>query len=318
VSKDSTVITERAGKATTKGERKAAKREALQARKAEERKKRKKRKGGKRPSTPPPFTAATADKYELYQLAVQSADLDVKFLDSTYRSIRGQGPRHLREDFCGTSLLCCEWVKLGAEYTAEGYDLDPEPLEWGRENNHSKIGADAERIELHLADAREEGERLADVRIAQNFSYWIFRERAELLDYFRRARAGLGDDGIFVIDLYGGTESNEEMTEDRKIEEGFTYIWDQDCYYPGSGEFRCFIHFHFRDGSKMKRAFAYEWRFWNLPELKDLLREAGFSKVTPYFEGEDPDDPEEGNGEFSPDERGENCESWIAYLVSEK
>jgi hypothetical protein len=317
VNKDSTAITEPAGKATSKGERKAAKRAALQARNANTRKK---RKGAQGKSSPPPprFTAATADKYELYQLAVQSADLDVKFLDNTYRTLRGRSPRHLREDFCGTSLLCCEWVKLDAQYTAEGYDLDPEPIDWGREHNHSKIGDAAERIELFLADAREAGEHLADVRIAQNFSYWIFQQRAELLDYFRGARAGLADEGIFVIDLYGGTEANAEMTEERKIEEGFTYIWDQDCYYPGSGEFRCFIHFHFSDGSKMKRAFAYEWRFWNLPELKDLLREAGYSRVTPYFEGEDPDHPEEGNGEFEPDERGENCESWIGYLVAEK
>jgi hypothetical protein len=317
VSKDTTAIEECDGKAGSKGARKAAKRAAIQSRKDGARKK---RKGARRKKTPQPprFTAATADKYELYQLAVQSADLDVNFLDSTFRSIRGRGPRHLREDFCGTSLLCCEWVKLGEEYTAEGFDLDPEPLAWGREHNLSPIGDAAERIDLHLADAREEGKRLADVRIAQNFSYWIFQKRAELLDYFRSAHAGLADDGIFIIDLYGGTESNEEMLEERKIEEGFTYIWDQDCYYPGSGEFRCFIHFHFPDGSKMKRAFAYEWRFWNLPELKDLLLEAGFSKVTPYFEGEDPDDPEEGNGEFEADERGENCESWIGYLVSEK
>ena len=212
MSKDTTVIKECDGKAGSKGARKAAKRAAIQARKDGARKKRKGARGKKTPQ-PPRFTAATADKYELYQFAVQSADLDVKFLDSTYRSIRGRGPRHLREDFCGTSLLCCEWVEIGEEYTAEGFDLDPEPLAWGREHNLSLIGDAAERIDLHLADAREEGERLADVRIAQNFSYWIFQKRAELLDYFRRALAGLADDGIFIIDLYGGTEANEEMID---------------------------------------------------------------------------------------------------------
>jgi hypothetical protein len=55
-----------------------------------------------------------------------------------------------------------------------------------------------------------------------------------------------------------------------------------------------------------------------MAELKDLLSEAGFDDVQSYFEGDDEDDPEEGNGIFEPDPRGENCESWIGYLVSRK
>ncbi len=265
------------------------------------------------------LTAANADKYELYQKAVQSADTDVEFLVETYEKLNGHAPRHLREDFCGTSLICCEWVKLHEENTAEGYDLDPEPIEWGKRNNLSKLkdGA-AQRIELYLEDARAEGRKAPDVRIAQNFSYWLFMERAELLNYFRIAHASLAEGGIFVIDMYGGTESVVEMLEERKIEGGFTYVWDQDRYYPGTGEFFCNIHFHFRDGSKLENAFSYHWRQWGMPELKDLLKEAGFSSVASYFEGDDEDDPEEGNGVFEADERGENCESWIGYLVSRK
>ena len=38
--------------------------------------------------------------------------------------------------------------------------------------------------------------------------------------------------------------------------------------------------------------------FGPLRKLKELLLEAGFSKVTVYWEGEDEDG--EGNGEFSP------------------
>lgn len=265
------------------------------------------------------LTAANADKYALYQKAVQSADTDVEFLAETYEALNGRAPRHLREDFCGTSLICCEWVKLHSENTAEGYDLDPEPLEWGKQNNLSKLDEEAaQRIDLYLEDAREPGRKAPDVRIAQNFSYWLFRERAELLNYFRLACESLAEGGIFVIDLYGGSESTVEMLEERKIEGGFTYVWDQDEYFPGTAEFFTHIHFHFRDGSKLEKAFSYHWRQWGMAELKDLLRDAGFSEARSYFEGDDEDDPEEGNGIFEPDERGENCESWIGYLVSRR
>jgi SAM-dependent methyltransferase len=283
-------------------------------------KKANKKKAAARPASRHRYTAATADKYELYQKAVQSPETDVDFLSETYEKLVGRPPRHLREDFCGTALICCEWVTRGEDRTAEGYDLDPEPIEWGKQHNRAKVrklGAE-DRITIYQEDARAPGRKAPDVRVAQNFSYWIFHERAELLEYFRIARESLAEDGIFVIDLYGGTEGTVEMEEERKIEGGFTYVWDQDEYFPGTAEFFCKIHFRFRDGSELRNAFEYAWRRWGMAELKDLLREAGFSDVQSYFEGDDEDDPEEGNGVFEPDPRGENCESWISYLVSRK
>lgn len=262
------------------------------------------------------FTAATADKYELYQLAVQSPEEDASFLRRTFQRLRKRKPRLLREDFCGTGALSAAWVRQGPEYRAIGYDLDPEPLAWGREHNLEPLGKALERIRLLQDDARAPGDPV-DVRVAQNFSYWVFTERKELLEYFRVARAGLVDDGIFVIDLYGGSESTEEMEEERKIEEGFTYVWDQHAYWPGTGEFVCHIHFRFRDGTRMKKAFTYHWRFWGLTELRDILYDAGFSQVDPYFEGTD-ENGEDGNGIFEKDARGENCASWLAYLVAQR
>lgn len=280
----------------------------------------KKKKAGKKQEARHRYTAATADKYELYQMAVQSADTDVDFLIETYQKLNGRPARHLREDFCGTALMCCEWILRDDANTAEGYDLDPEPLEWGQKHNFKKVrkkGAE-DRVQLYLEDARAPGRTAPDVRIAQNFSYWLFMERAELLNYFRLAHDSLAEDGLFVIDMYGGAEATVSMFEERKIEGGFTYVWDQDVFYPGTGEFFCNIHFQFRDGTKIENAFQYHWRVWGMPELKDLLREAGFSDVQSYFEGDDEDDPEEGNGVFEADDRGENCESWIGYLVSRK
>ena len=33
----------------------------------------------------------------------------------------------------------------------------------------------------------------------------------------------------------------------------------------------CHIHFKFPDGSKLKKAFTYEWRLWTAPEIRELL-----------------------------------------------
>ena len=258
------------------------------------------------------YTAHTADKYELYQHAVQSPETDIDFVQRVYREINEKEAKHFREDFCGTAILCATWVKSGEDRTAEGYDLDPEPVDWGKEKNLAPLGDAAERVKIFLEDARAEGERAPDVRIAQNFSYWIFKERAVLLDYFKKAHASLADDGIFVIDLWGGSETQDKMREKRKVEEGFTYIWDQGEYFPASGDFTCKIHFKFKDGTKMKNAFVYEWRVWHLTELRDMFLEAGFSQVDSYFEDDDNDD------EYLLDNQGEHCAAWISYLVGQK
>jgi hypothetical protein len=79
---------------------------------------------------------------------------------------------------------------------------------------------------------------------------------------------------------------------------------------------RCHIHFKFPDGSKIKKAFTYEWRIWSLPEIRELLLEAGFKSARIYWEGEDEDG--EGNGEFTETETGDADLAWVSYIVAEK
>lgn len=270
----------------------------------------------KKPARKQRLTAKTADKYELYQRAVQSADTDIPFLSRVFKTTRGRKALHFREDFCGTGLLSATWIGQSKEHTAEGFDIDPEPVAWGMVHNFEQLGDAARRYTVHLKDVREAGHRRPDLRIAQNFSYSVFKTRAELLEYFRAAYESLVDDGIFVIDLHGGPEATEEMLEERKCG-GFTYVWDQDAFWPGTGEYKTFIHFKFPDGTQMKRAFTYDWRMWYLTELKDVLADAGFQRVDAYFEGTDASGTE-GNGVFRKGLRGENCESWIAYLAGVK
>jgi len=264
------------------------------------------------------FTAATADKYELYQLAVQSPEEDIDFLVNVYQTERGRTPRHFREDFCGTGLLTATWIKRDERNTAEGFDIDPEPVQWGQARHFAELGEDAERATIHLKDAREPSDKAPDVRCAQNFSYWIFKTRREMLDYFTRARRDLADDGIFVVDLHGGPESIDVMEEETELEdEGFTYVWDQDQHWPVTGEARLFIHFRFPDGTEMNRAFQYDWRLWGLVELREILEDAGFSRVDCYWEGTD-EDGESGNGVFTKEPKGEHCAAYVAYLVALK
>jgi len=264
----------------------------------------------------PRFTAATADKYELYQLSVQSPEEDVPFLARVYKSFRKRKALHFREDFCGTGLLSSHWIRQGKSYTAEGFDIDPDPVAWGLSHHFEDIGPDAARYTVHLKDVRQPSARTPDVRVAQNFSYCVFKTRAELLEYFTAAYRDIADDGIFVIDLHGGPEATENMEEERTCS-GFKYVWDQDEFWPGTGDYVCYIHFRFRDGTEMKRAFTYRWRMWYLTELRDVLHDAGFATVQAYFEGTDANG-EDGDGIFRKGVRGENCESWLAYLVGVK
>lgn len=272
---------------------------------------------GKKKKPQPRFTAKTADKHELYQLAVQSPEEDVKFLAKVYHKVRGKHALHLREDFCGTGLLAATWVDRGDKYSAEGFDIDTDVLAWGRERNVKPLGDAASRLTLHEADVREKGDRPADVRCAHNFSYSLFKTRSELLEYLRAAHADLAEDGIFSIDIHGGPESMEEMEEEREIDEGFDYIWQQKRYWPATGEYLCHIHFRFPDGTEMKKAFTYDWRLWTLPELVDVLYDAGFSQVDSYWEGTD-SDGETGDGNFKRHAKGENCLSWITYVIAQK
>jgi len=263
-----------------------------------------------------PTMAERADIQELYEESVQNVENEVQFLQNTFRDLSGREGYLLREDFCGTASLACEWVKQGAEYSAIGVDIDSSVLEWGRNNRVSRLDSeDQARVRLIESDVQTVETPKADILAAFNFSYWIFEERAQMIAYMRRCFEALKEDGILFMDMFGGPESFEETKEKTK-QNGFTYVWHQAEFHPVTNHMQCYIHFKFPDGSRLKRAFSYAWRLWTAPELRDMLHDAGFSNVTVYWEGEDEDG--EGNGEFTPDDKGEADLAWIAYIVAEK
>lgn len=262
--------------------------------------------------------AEQADIHELYEQSVQNVEHEVEFMQTTFRELRGRTAHLLREDFCGTAAAACQWVRQGDDFKAIGVDIDPAVLDWGRKNRIGRLPAeDRTRVSLIESDVLTVDTPPVDLLAAFNFSYFIFDTRDTLRNYFKRAREALTDDGLFFIDLFGGGEAHEETREKTKFKElGFTYIWDQAEFHPVTHYMRCHIHFRFKDGSKLKKAFTYEWRLWSAPELRELLEEAGFRKSTLYWEGEDEDG--EGNGEFTPNDKGEADLAWIAYIVAEK
>ena len=262
--------------------------------------------------------ADKADIHELYELSVQNVENEIEFLQATFKTLTGRTAYLFREDFCGTASASCQWVRQGMDYQAIGVDIEPSVLDWGRQNRVSKLNIeDQARVSLIESDVMTVETPKVDLLAAFNFSYFIFNTRDSLRAYFERAHDGLKDDGVFFCDMFGGPEAQEVTKEKTKHKKhGFSYVWDQAEFHPISNYIRCHIHFKFKDGSKIKKAFTYEWRLWSAPELRELLLEAGFSKATVYWEGEDEDG--EGNGEFTPNEEGEADLAWIAYIVAEK
>ena len=262
--------------------------------------------------------ASRADKYDLYLQSVQTPEHEVAFFNRVYHQAYGLSPQILREDFCGTFAVCCQWVKRKPRRRAVAVDIDPEPLAWGRAHNLPQLPeAACHRVQVLQSDVRLVQGPRADVVAAQNFSFCIFKTRRDLGGYFRTAYRNLKPRGVLVLDTMGGYESFEEDRQDTHRHNGFTYIWEHHRFDPITHDCTCFIHFRFRDGSQMKRAFRYNWRLWTLPELRELLLEAGFKRADVYWE-----DTDSQTGQFNDvyrrREHAAADPAWIAYIVGVK
>jgi SAM-dependent methyltransferase len=262
------------------------------------------------------LTAKTADKHDLYQRSVQNPEEEVKFVANTFKRLRQRPAESLREDFCGTAYFSRTWVESGPpSRSATGIDIDAEVLAWGMQRHVAALPQEQRaRVRLVQRDVREASTESFDIVAAFNFSYWIFKTRPTLRQYFEAVRGALKDDGLFFLDAYGGWEAHEPMEEKRAVKGGFTYVWDQAKVDPIDNGVLNHIHFHFKDGTKLKRAFTYDWRLWSLPEIRELLEEAGFREVTVYWDDSD----DEGEESYRPKKRAANQPGWLAYIVAQK
>ncbi len=256
------------------------------------------------------------DKYELYSKAVQSPAEDVKFYQRTYQKVRkGKSATVLREDFCGTGMISCEWVKLDKKNKSCGLDLNSEPMNYGRTRYIEMLSVDQKkRIALIKKDVLSKDLPSADIAVAVNFSYFLFKKRDVLKRYFENVYRSLNNNGIFVLDVFGGTQCTDEI-EDKTKHKGFTYYWDQKNFDPVTNEAYFEIHFKYK-GKKIENVFSYDWRMWSIPEIREIMLEVGFQDTLVFWEGTGKDG--NGNGIFKTVTKGESCLSWIAYITGIK
>jgi SAM-dependent methyltransferase len=266
----------------------------------------------------------TMDRHVLYEAAVQGVEYDLDVFERIYRRFGAGTFQWLREDFCGTAAIAEAWVRRRRTHRAWGVDLHRPTLDWAVAHRLPRMRDAAQRLTLVCRDVRHGTHPRVDVVCALNFSYWVFRERRDLFDYFRNARRSLKPGGILIANAFGGTKAMEPLIETRRIPAstsvegdpvpGFTYVWEHASFNPIDHHLLCYIHFRFRDGSQMRRAFTYDWRFWTLPEIQDAMREAGFRDTAVYVEGWDdrndrPDDTYRLRRRFG------NQEGWLAMVV---
>jgi hypothetical protein len=262
----------------------------------------------------PTYTAKTVDKHILYQEAVQAPKAEATFVDRLYRKIFGRPATIFREDFCGTSLICCEWVKMRRANQAYGVDLDLETLRWGGRHNVNALPPQAAaRVRLIHGDVREVTQPKVQIIGAFNYSYFCLREIGDLVHYFRSARRSLEEQGLLVLDAYGGWAAQQVMQETTRNPR-FTYVWDQADYDPVNDYTTCHIHFRFPDGTALRRAFTYHWRLWSLGAIQDALRAAGFTSTQVYWEGTNAKGG--GNGVYRRVVKAENSAGWNACVVA--
>ena len=273
-------------------------------------------KASKTSKSTPKTETAPFDKYYYYRRAVQAPDTDVEFLRDTYKELRGKLPTTLREDFCGTFAISCEWVKLNDKFRAFGIDLDSEPIEYGMNHYATELTPpQRERLQIRQENVLSPKLPKVDIVAAMNFSHFIFRDRKTMTAYFKNCYETLNDNGCLISDCFGGSqcyEGNEENTDHKD----FIYYWHQENFDPVTNYADFHIHIKLKGKKKMEKCFSYPWRMWTIPELREMMMEAGFKKTHVYWEGTTKSG--EGDGVFTRTEKGEECQAWIAYVVGEK
>ena len=266
--------------------------------------------------------AERANIHDLYQKSVQSPENDMPMLANYFKEYTGKPLRQFREDFCGTAYLSAYFVSQHAKNEALGVDLDWPTLNWGIKHNVAPLTPDQQqRISLVNENVLDVQQPPVQMIAALNFSYMVFHDRPTLRQYLTNAKESLQPEGVLVIDIWGGSESQVLQEEPREIENSedetigdFIFTWDQDTFDPFTHLYTTRIHFSFSDGSEIRNAFVYDWRLWTIPEVRELMAEAGFKDIHVLWEGTDPV-TKEGTQTYHRMEKGEADLAWIAYIV---
>ncbi len=270
---------------------------------------------------------AAIDRHVLYEASVQSTDFELDLVSRIFKAKRGRLPLFLREDFCGTAALAVDWIQRAPGNLAIGVDLHRATLDWGIKNHLPRLGNEVHRLRLICDDVLHVSEPKVEAIVAFNYSYQVFKTRERLRTYFENAYRTLTEDGIFVVDIFGGTEAVTELVEEREIPASvrldgttvpaFTYIWEQARFNPVDHSLLCKIHFRPKNGPEIRNAFRYDWRLWMLPELQELMHEVGFRSVEVYVDGWD-DRKNEADNVYRRRTYFENIAGWLGYVIGIK
>ena len=262
------------------------------------------------------------NKYLYYENSVQTPEEHVRIFDRMFHEIRGRIPMNLKEDFCGTFMISCEWVRSHPKRMSLGVDLDPEPIAYGRKNAYLRLTpAEKKRVKILKEDVCTPIKSAkADVIGAGNFSFNIFKTKEQMVRYFKAAHQTLGKDGIFVLEMAGGpgfiAKGKEQKTYTVKSIGKYMYYWDQKSFDPITHEGTYAIHFREPNGNLKRDVFVYDWRIWTIPELRDMMKDAGFQDTKVYWEAADKKG--DGTGDYVQTAKGDNAFAWIAFVVGLK
>ena len=265
----------------------------------------------------------TPQPLALYRLAVQHPQAEADFLLRAYQHEHDEPPLLLREDFAGTAAVAAAWVALDPEHQAMAVELDEPTLQWAQDHVRQPLGKRTQDLHLVHADVLALHRPHVDVVAALNFSTFIYHRRDALLNYFRHARRCLRPDGVLVIDAFGGPGAMRLGVQRRRVQPGipgmpaFDYLWEQHSFDALTHRIDCRIHFEWSDGRSLRDAFRYDWRLWTLPELTELMHQAGFARVAVWCDEVDPAIGQS-RGSFEPRQSIPAREDWVAYLVGRR
>src|SRR5262249_34210581 len=215
-----------------------------------------------------PARRVSKERFALYEATVQSPEADVEFIDGVYRRRRGKRARILREDFCGSAALSAAWVRSAPDRSAVAIDLDPRALAAAKRRHPRELA----RIRFLEQSVLDPIRISADVCVAYNFSYFVFKSKRALASYFSAVHRGLHPRGLFFLDVFGGITAQQPSLETHE-RGGVTYIWEQASYDPLTSTLEAYIHFRLPNGRLIKRAFRYDWRLWQIAEIREALEE---------------------------------------------
>ncbi len=116
-------------------------------------------------------------KHLLYEASVQSPNWQVDYLPQFHEWLIGKKPILMREDFCGSGQISCEWVKRSPKNRAVGLDIDPEVLDYAKSVNQAALSKTEKiRVSFLKQNVLKPTQEKFDMIGTYNFSFFDFHE----------------------------------------------------------------------------------------------------------------------------------------------